>query len=90
MTDGVSEEAPDTAAEVYSIAKKAKQIKDNIDIKIVGVVVPTTQRTPRIDELQSVVSEKIDAIDATASSASANDVAQQLAFRVKRWVKPGE
>ena len=90
MTDGVSEEAPDTIMSVYRIAKEAKQIKDENNIKFVGALLSTTQRTPRIDELQSVVSEVNDAVDAVPSTATAEKVAKELAFRVKRWIRPGE
>ena len=82
--------AAKTVTDIYKLAKEAKRIKDESNIKIVGAVVPSTQHSPRIDELQSIVSDQNDAIDATASTDSANDVAKKLVFRVKRWVRPGE
>ena len=76
---------------MYRIAKEAKEIKDNsVNIKIVGALIPTSQRIPRIDELQSVVSEPSDAVDAVPTTATADKVAKQLAFRVERWIRPGE
>jgi hypothetical protein len=69
------------------LEQTARSLKENNNIKMVGVVIPNTEKTSRVQELKGIVSEPDDVVDINAARvASYNKISDLLAFRVKRLV----
>lgn len=88
--DCVTKTGPIDVLRVHSMAKQANRLKADKNIRIIGVLVKSNDCAPKLDELQSLASEKSDAIDAVANDVTPDEVANKVAFRVQRWIRPGE
>ena len=68
--------------ESFALENPAKLLRVNNNVKIAGVLIPNTEKAPRIQELKGIVSEPDDAIKADFS-AQLHEIADLLAQRVK-------
>ena len=68
--------------ESFMLEKPAMLLRVNNKIKIAGVIIPNTEKAPRIQEIKGIVTEPDDAIKADFS-AQLDEVADLLAKRVK-------
>ena len=71
--------------DTFMLEKTAKLLRVNNNIKIAGVLIPNTDKAPRIQELKGIASETDDAINADFSG-NLDNIADLLALRVKRLV----
>ena len=69
------------------LEKTAKLLRVNNNIKIAGVLIPNSEKAPRIQELKGIVTEPGDAINADFS-ANLNKIADLLAMKVKKSMCP--
>ena len=76
-----NEEIMDT----FMLEQTAQLLRVNNNIKIAGVLIPNTEKVPRIQELKGIVTEPDDAIVADFS-AHFNKIADLLAARIKTYV----
>ena len=89
LTDGNSEYITNSSMDTYVLETSAARVRRRA--KIVGLLVPNKQGTQRIAKLMSIVTGPNDAIDpANFARTTADNIAKLIAFRVKRWIKPGE
>ena len=86
FSDGRAEQESGDVMDTFMLEKTAKLLRVVHNIKMVGALIPNTQNTQRIQELKGIVSSPDDALDADFS-ASLNEMADFLAFRVKRLTK---
>ena len=68
--------------DTFMLEKTAKLLRVDNNIKIAGVLIPNTEKAPRIQELKGIVTEPDDAIKADFS-AQLDKIADHLAKRVK-------
>ena len=88
LTDGNAEDSSGSSMDIHDLEKSAIRVRSKG--KLVGLLVPNEQDTQRIAELKSIVSGPNDAIDpANFASTADGNLAKLIAFRVKRWIKPG-
>ena len=68
--------------DTFMLEKTAKLLRVDNNIKIAGVLIPNTEKAPRIQELKGIVTEPDDAIKADFS-AYLNEIADLLAKQIK-------
>ena len=73
--------------DTFMLEKTAKLLRVNNNIKIAGVLIPNTDKAPRIQELKGIVTEPDDAINADFS-AKLVKIADLLAMKVKESMCP--
>jgi len=71
--------------DTFMLEKTAKMLRVNNNIKIAGVLIPNTEKAPRLQELKGISSNTDDAIKADFSG-NLDNIADLLASRVKRLV----
>ena len=71
--------------DTFILEKTAKLLRANNHIEIAGVLIPNTEKAPRIQELKGIASEPDDVIVADFS-AYFNKIADLLATRIKTYV----
>ena len=74
--------------DTFMLEKTAKLLRVNNNIKIAGVLIPNTEKEPRIQELKGIVTEIDDAIKADFSTAYFNKIADLLLTKIKESVCP--
>ena len=90
FTDGNAEEKFGRVVDTYELEQTARVLRDDNNIRMAGALIPNTQNTQRIEQLKGIVSHPDDAIDVEFSPANLDNIADQLAERVKRMVCPGK
>ena len=80
FSDGNAQNENGDIMETSTLEQTAKSLTDNY-IAMLGVLIPSTEKASRMQELKSIVSNPDDVIDAGFST-----IADLLAFRVKRLV----
>ena len=69
------------------LEQTAKSLKEDNSINIIGVLIQNTEKASRIQQLKGIVSEPDNVIDTNAVRVTSyNNIADLLAFRVKRLV----
>ncbi|KAL9979601.1 hypothetical protein ACROYT_G017282 [Oculina patagonica] len=86
FSDGNSEDENGDVQDTFWLEKTAKLLRVDNNIKMVGVLIPNTQNTQRIQELNGIFSEPNDAIDVAFSDDNLNGIADSLFARVRRLV----
>ena len=71
--------------DTFMLEKTAKLLRVDNNIKIAGVLIPNTEKAPRIQELKGIVTEPDDAIVADFS-AYLDKIADLLATQIKGFV----
>ena len=89
FTDGNAEKGNGRVVDTWELEQTAKVLRDENNIKMVGALIPNTQNTQRISQLKGIVSHPDDAIDVEFSPANLDNIADQLADRVRRLVCRG-
>ena len=84
FSDGRAEHSNGNIMDTFRVEKAAKVLRDDHEVKIIGALIPNSQNKQRISELKGIVSEPDDAIDVEFSDANLNNIADQLAARVRR------
>ena len=82
FSDGNTVDENGDIMESFTLENPAKLLRVNNNIKIAGVLIPKTEKAPRIQELKGIVTEPDDAIKADFS-AQLQEIADLLAQRVK-------
>ena len=82
FSDGNTVDVNGDIIETFMLEKTAKMLRVDNNIKIAGVLIPDTDKAPRIQELKGIVTEPDDAIKADFS-AQLQEIADLLAQRVK-------
>ena len=82
FSDGNTVEENGDIMDTFMLEKTAKLLRVNNNIKIAGVLIPNTDKAPRIQELKGIVTEPDDAIKADFS-AYFNKIADLLVMKVK-------
>ncbi len=90
FSDGNSEDENGDVQDTFWLEKTAKLLRVDNNIKMVGVLIPNTQNTQRIQELNGIFSEPNDAIDVAFSDDNLNGIADSLFARVRRLVCRGK
>jgi len=70
--------------DTFMLEKTAKKLRADNNIKIAGVLIPNTEKAPRIQELKGIVTEPDDAIQADFS-AYLDKIADLLATQLKEF-----
>ena len=87
FSDGNSQNENGDITDTATLEQTAKSLKEDNEIKMIGVLIPNTEKTSQIQQLKSIVSEPDDVIDIKAVRVTSyNNIADLLAFRVKRLV----
>ena len=87
FSDGNSQNENGDIMDTSTLEQTARSLKEDNSIKMIGVLLPNTEKASQIQQLKSIVSEPDDVIDIKAVRlASYNNIADLLAFRVKRLV----
>ena len=84
FSDGNTVDENGELMDTFMLEKTAKFLRVNNNIKIAGVLIPNTEKTPRIQELKGIVTEPDDAIEADFS-AYLDKVADLLATQIKEF-----
>ena len=87
FSDGNAQNENGDIMDTSTLEQTAKSLKEDNSINVIGVLIPNTEKASRLQELKSIVSEPDDVIDIDAARVlSYNNIADLLAFRVKRLV----
>ena len=86
FSDGNAQNENGNIMDTSTLEQTARSLKeDNIDV--IGVLIHNTEKASRIQQLKSIASEPDDVIDMKAARVTSyNNIADRLAFRVKRLV----
>ena len=71
--------------ETFMLEKTAKLLRVNNNIKIAGVLIPNTEKVPRIQELKGIVTERDDAMVADFSTFF-NKISDLLVTQIENYV----
>ena len=85
FSDGNTVDENGELMDTFMLEKTAKFLRVNNNIKIAGVLIPNTEKTPRIQELKGIVTEPDDAIVADFS-AHFNKIGDLLADQIKGFI----
>ena len=87
ISDGNAQNENGDITDTATLQQTARSLKEDNNINMIGVVIPNTEKASGIQQLKDIVSESDDVIDIKAVRvASYNNIADLLAFRVKRLV----
>ena len=87
FSDGNAQNENGDIMETSTLEQTATSLKDDNNIDIFGVLIPNTEKASRIQQLKGLVSQPDDVIDTNAVRVTSyNNIADLLAFRVKRLV----
>ena len=87
FSDGNAQNENGDITDTSTLEQTARSLKEDNEIKMIGVLIPNTEKASRLQQLKSIVSKPDDVIDIKAVRvASYNNIADLLAFRVKRLV----
>ena len=85
FSDGNTVDENGELMDTFMLEKTAKMLRVNNNIKIAGVLIPNTEKTPRIQELKGIVTQPDDAIVADFS-AYLNKIGDLLANQMKGFI----
>ena len=87
FSDGNAQNENGDITDTATLEQTARSLKEDNDIKMIGVLIPNTEKTSQIQQLKSIASAPDDVIDIKAVRVTSyNNIADLLAFRVKRLV----
>jgi len=87
FSDGNAQNENGDIMDTSTLEQTAKSLKEDNSINIIGVLIHNTEKASRIQELKGIVSKPDDVIDTNAVRVTSyNNIADLLAFRVKRLV----
>ena len=87
FSDGNAQNENGDIMDTSTLEQTARSLKEDNSINMIGVLIPNTEKESRIQELKSIVSKPDDVIDINAARVTSyNNMADLLAFRVKRLV----
>ena len=87
FSDGNAQNENGDITETSALKQTARSLKEDNNIKMIGVLIPNIEKASRIQQLKSIVSKPADVIDIKAARVTSyNNIADLLAFRVKRLV----
>ena len=84
FTDGNTEDGRGRLVDTFKLLSAEKKLRVDNDIHLVGALIPNVKNTQRIDQLESIVSDPNDAINMEFTEANLNNIADRLAYRVRR------
>ena len=87
FSDGNTVDENGELMDTFMLDQTAKLLRVNNNIKIAGVLIPNTQKAPRIQEIKGIVTEPDDAIVAEFSTYF-NKIADLLVTKIKESVCP--
>ena len=87
FSDGNAQNENGDITDTSTLEQTARSLKVDSNIKMIGVHIPNTEKASGIQQLKSIVSEPDNVIDIKAARVTSyNNIADLLAFRVKRLV----
>ena len=86
FSDGNSEDRRGKIIDTYKLRREEKKMKDTKKIKVAGALISNSDNSKRLQDLKVIVSEPDDAITTEFSTSNVNNIADQLADKVKRLV----
>ena len=87
FSDGNAQNENGDITDTSTLKQTGRSLKEDNNIKMIGVLIPNIEKASRIQQLKSIVSKPADVIDIKAARVTSyNNIADLLAFRVKRLV----
>ena len=87
FSDGNAQKENGDIMDTSTLKQTAKSMKEDNNIDIIGVLIHNTEKTSRLQQLKDIASKPDDVIDTNALRVTSyNNIADLLAFRVKRLV----
>ena len=87
FSDGNAQNENGDITDTSTLQQTARSLKEDNNIKMIGVLISNTEKASRLQQLKSIVSKPADVIDIKAVWVTGyNNIADLLAFRVKRLV----
>ena len=87
FSDGNAQNENGDIIDTSTLEQTARSLKEDSSIDMIGVLIHNTEKASRIQQLKSIASEADDVIDVKAARVTSyNNIADRLAFRVKRLV----
>ena len=87
FSDGNAQNENGDITDTSILQQTARSLKEDNNVKVIGVVIPNTEKASRIQQLKGIASKPDDVIDIKAMRVTSyNSIAALLAFRVKRLV----
>ena len=87
FSDGNAQNENGDIMETSTLEQTATSLKEDNNIAVIGVLIPNTEEPSRIQELKGIASNPDDVIYTNAARVTSfNNIADLLAFRVKRLV----
>lgn len=83
FTDGNTESGDGELLDTFKLQNTERVIRAD-NISLVGAIIPNVNGTQRIDQLKSIVSDPRDGIEMELTEANLNEIADDLAFRIRR------
>ena len=86
FSDGNSENRRGRIIDTFKLRDVEKLMKDTRKIKVAGALISNSDNSKRLQDLKVIVSKPNDAITTEFSTSNVNNIADQLADKVKRLV----
>ena len=86
FSDGNSENRRGRIIDTYKLRDVEKLMKDTKKINVAGALISNSDNSKRLQDLKVIVSKPDDAITTEFSTSNVNNIADQLADKVKRLV----
>ena len=86
FSDGNSENRRGRIIDTYKLRDVEKLMKDTKKINVAGALISNSDNSKRLQDLKIIVSKPDDAITTEFSTSNVNNIADQLADKVKRLV----
>ena len=87
FSDGNAQNENGDIIDTSTLEQTARSLKEDNKIDMIGILIHNTEKASRIQQLKSIASKPDDIIDMKAArDTSYNNIADRLAFRVKRLV----
>ena len=87
FSDGNAQNENGDIMDTSTLQQTARSLKKDNNVKVIGVVIPNTEKASRIQQLKGIASKPDDVIDIKAMRVTSyNSIADLLTFRVKRLV----
>ena len=87
FSDGNAQNENGDIMDTSTLQQTARSLKEDNNVKVIGVVIPNTEKASQIQQLKGIASKPDDVIDIKAMRVTSyNSIADLLTFRVKRLV----
>ena len=87
FSDGNAQNENGDIMDTSTLQQTARSLKKDNNVKVIGVVIPNTEKASQIQQLKGIASKPDDVIDIKAMRVTSyNSIADLLTFRVKRLV----